>query len=67
MTLAIDVITQRIREEFHEAPGLHITVEEGIRFWALDADTCATVLAVLHQAGFLVRTPDGRYHRAPVT
>jgi hypothetical protein len=67
MTLAIDVLTQRIREEFDEVPGLQITVGEGVRFWALDAETCAKVLAALHHAGFLVRAQDGRYHRAPAT
>jgi len=64
MTLALDLLTQRIREEFDEAPGLQISVEEGVRFWALDAETCAKVLSELHQAGFLVRAQDGRYHRA---
>ena len=67
MTLAFGVLTQRIREEFNEVPGLQITVQEGMRFWALDAYTCAKVLELLHEAGFLVRTRDGRYHRAPVT
>lgn len=65
MKPAVDVLTQRIRDEFDEAPGLQITVEEGVRFWALDAETCAKVLIALHQAGFLVRSRDGRYHRAP--
>ena len=50
---------------FDEAPGLYITVEEGVRFWALDAETCGRVLATLQQAGFLTRAQDGRYHRAP--
>ena len=67
MKPAIDVLTQRIREEFGEAPGLQITVEEGVRFWALDAETCAMVLSALHNAGFLVRTQDGRYQRSPGT
>jgi len=67
MRPAIGVLIQRIREEFDEAPGLQITVEEGVRFWALDPETCAMVLSVLHNAGFLVRTQDGRYRRAPGT
>jgi hypothetical protein len=67
MTLAIGILTQRIREEFDEVPGLQITVQEGMRFWALDAYTCLKVLELLHEAGFLVRTPDGRYRRAPAT
>ena len=64
MKSAIGDLTQRIREEFDEAPGLEITVEEGVRFWAHDADTCSKGLSALHNAGFLVRTRDGRYHRA---
>ena len=67
MKPAIGVLKQRIRDEFDEAPGLQITVEEGARFWAIDADTCAMVLSALHDAGFLVRAQDGRYHRAPGT
>jgi hypothetical protein len=62
MKPAIGVLTQRIREEFDEAPGLQITVEQGVRFWAVDAEICATVLA-----GFLARSQDGRYRRAPRT
>ncbi len=57
-------LVQRIREEFDEAPGLQVTVTEGARFWALDLDTCAVVLASLQQSGFLVRSPIGRYRRA---
>ena len=64
MKPTISALTQRIREEFDETPGLQITVEEGVRFWAVDADTCAEVLTGLHQIGFLVRTRDGRYHRS---
>ena len=67
MKPAIGVLKQRIRDEFDEAPGLQITVEEGVRFWAMDAETCAMVLSALHNEGFLVRTQDGRYHRAPGT
>jgi len=57
-------LVQRIREEFEEAPGLEINIDEGARFWALDRDTCELVLARLHDINFLVRTGDGRYHRA---
>jgi len=37
MTPAIGVLIQRAREEFGEVSGLQITVEEGVRFWALDS------------------------------
>src|SRR5258707_5008050 len=41
MTPTITVLTQRIRREFDEAPGLQLTVAEGVRFWSLDVETCA--------------------------
>lgn len=64
LTPAIFTLAQRIREEFDEAPGLQLTVAEGARFWALDAHTCARVMAYLQQSGFLVRARGGRYRRA---
>ena len=67
MTPMIAALTKRIREEFDEAPGLQLTVAEGVRFWSLDAETCAGVLEQLHQTGFLVRTRDGRYRRPRAT
>jgi Fic family protein len=56
-------LTQRIREEFEEAPGLTLTVSEAARFWDLDEMTCRQVLGRLRAAGFLAG--DGnRYHQA---
>jgi len=57
-------LVQRIREEFEEAPGLEITVDEGARFWGLDRSTCELVLARLHHLKFLVRTAGGRYRQS---
>ena len=56
-------LVQRIRAEFYEAPGLDITLDEGVRFWALDAETCECVLTRLHEMGFLLKTHDGHYRR----
>lgn len=67
MTPTIGALVRRIRQEFDEAPGLQLTVVEAVRFWSLDAKTCADILERLLQTGFLVRTPDGRYQRAPMT
>jgi hypothetical protein len=39
-------------ERFEEAPGLAIAVENGVRFWALDAATCERELTDLQAAGF---------------
>jgi hypothetical protein len=57
-------LTQVIREEFEEAPGLRISVEEAARFWDLDQETCGQVLARLLTAGFLAKGVDGRYRPA---
>ena len=67
MKPTIGALTQRIRDEFDEAPGLQITVEDDVRFWAMDAETCAMVLSALHSEGFLVGTQGDRYRRAPGT
>ena len=57
-------LTQRIREEFEEAPGLRVTIREASRFWALDEPTCEQVLARLLARGFLARDSEGRYRQA---
>jgi len=64
LTPHVAKLAQRIREEFDEAPDLQLTVAEGARFWALDADACATVLTYLQRSGYLVRARGGRYRRA---
>lgn len=56
-------LTQRIREEFEEAPGLRLTVREGARFWDLDEMTCHQVLGRLRATGFLTVDSDNRYRQ----
>jgi DNA-binding IclR family transcriptional regulator len=62
--IASTKLTQRIREEFEEAPGLRVTLREAARFWGLDESTCARVLMHLWAAGFLARGSDSRYRQA---
>jgi Fic family protein len=59
----ITPLADRIRGEFVEAPGLAITIHQAVRFWVLDAQTCARVLAELCELGFLVETADGYCRR----
>lgn len=59
-------LTQRIREEFEEAPGLRLTVREGARFWDLDEMTCRQVLGRLRATGFLTVDADNRYRQMAV-
>jgi hypothetical protein len=61
-TLAL--ITERIRGEFREMPGLALTAVQACRLWSLDMPTCTAVLAQLIGAGFLRRKEDGSYGRA---
>jgi hypothetical protein len=55
----------QIQGEYEECPGLSVTIEEGARFWGLDLETCARVLATLAARGFLRRTTNGRYEPRP--
>lgn len=64
MSVTVLKLTQRIREEFEEAPGLRVTIGEGARFWGLDETTCEQVLGHLFATGFLSRGSDRRYRQA---
>jgi hypothetical protein len=58
------VITERVRGEFNEMPGLALTVAQARKLWSLDAVTCSDVLSHLVATGFLCRRSDGAYCRA---
>jgi len=57
-------LTQRIRAEYQEAPGLRLTVAQGTRFWGLDFATCEYAFETLEHTGFLSRCSDGSYRHA---
>ncbi len=57
-------ITERVRGEFREMPGLTLTVAQAGRLWSLDTPTCNQVLAGLVEDGFLCRKADGKFCRA---
>jgi hypothetical protein len=57
-------VTERVRGEFREMPGLTLTLAQAGRLWSLDAVTCADVLSYLVSTGFLCRRPDGAFSRA---
>ncbi len=58
------LVTDRVRKEFRDLPGLTLTLEQAVRLWSLDAATCIDVMSRLTKAGFLCRRPDGAYCRA---
>jgi len=59
-----ELILRRIRSEFHEMPGLCLTVPQASRLWNLDRDTSEAALNVLVADGYLARTDDGRFMSA---
>ena len=60
-TQRVDVWRERIRAEYLEMPGLHLTSRQMQRLWGLDESTCIAVLAVLEAEKFLHRTRTGTY------
>ena len=51
----------RIRSEYHEMPGLRLTVLQARRLWGIDILMCSAALSALEASGFLARTRDGAY------
>jgi hypothetical protein len=59
----IDNTINRIKSEYREMPGLHLTFEQMLRLWRLDRSTCRILIETLIDAHFLKTTRDGRYVR----
>ena len=57
------LITERVRGEFREMPGLTLTLAQAARLWSLEATTCAEVLTQLVATGYLCRRADGAFCR----
>ena len=58
------MITERVRGEFREMPGLTLTIAQAARLWSVDVATCTDVLTYLVTDGFLCRRDDGVFCRA---
>ncbi len=58
------LITERVRGEFRELPGLTLTLAQARKLWSVDAATCTEVLSHLVTVGFLCRKADGAFSRA---
>ena len=61
--MRIDDVTELMRLEYAELPGLKLTAWQAQRLWGLSDDVCRRALAVLTESQFLVRTVDGAYVR----
>ena len=58
------MITERVRGEFREMPGLTLTLAQAVKLWSLDLPTCTDVLTYLVTVGYLCRRADGAFCRA---
>jgi hypothetical protein len=56
-------VTNRVRHEFLEMPGLRLTARQAARLWGLEDSICEQVIDLLVQAAFLRRTPGGMVTR----
>ena len=57
-------IVHRVRGEFREMPGMRLTLEQAMRLWSLNRETCAAVLDELMASHFIERDTNGRYKLA---
>ena len=60
----LDAIARRVREEFREMPGLHLTPAQATRLWGLEVETCRRVIDELVAAAYLRWTAAGSVTRA---
>ncbi len=60
----VERVTERIRAEFDEMPGMVLTVRQASRFFGLDEAMTQSVIDRLVTAAYLRRTRDGSLVRA---
>jgi hypothetical protein len=56
-------IVERLRAEYLEMPGLHLTAQQIQRLCGIERTVCQSVLDALVKAKFLAAKPDGHYSR----
>lgn len=59
-----DVLLRRARGEYREMPALRLTIEQAMRLWDLDRQTCLRMLNSLVASQYLDIDGSGRYRRA---
>lgn len=59
-----EALVLRIAAEYHEMPGLALTVKQASRLLGVDLAACTRILTLLTRTGALRRTAQGQYVRA---
>lgn len=62
---AVDTLTDRIRAEFVEFPGLKVTFSQACRLWQADETKCLAALEALVNEGFLRQSASGAWIALP--
>ena len=62
---ALDTLTDCIRAEFGELPGLKVTFAQACRLWHSDEAKCLAALEALVDEGFLRRSASGAFIALP--
>ncbi|MGH9254104.1 MAG: hypothetical protein ACRD3C_05990 [Vicinamibacterales bacterium] len=62
---SLDRLTDRIRAEFGELPGLKVTFAQACRLWHADETKCLAALEALVEEGFLRRSASGAFIALP--
>jgi len=60
----VDDFRERVRAEYLEMPGLHLTVDQVQRLCGIERPVCTKVLDGLVEEHFLCVKPNGAYARA---
>lgn len=60
----VEKVTERIRAEFDEMPGLVLTLPQASRFFGLDHEMTQSVIDRLVRAAYLKKTSDGSLVRS---
>ena len=63
-TAAEDALLRRVRGEYREMPGMRLTIDQAMRLWDVDRQTCQWLLDSLVEAQFLAIDANGRYRNA---
>ena len=59
-----DDLLMRARGEYREMPGMRLTIDQAMRLWNVDRQTCQWLLDALVDAHFLAIDANGRYRKA---
>ena len=56
-------VVDRVRGEFNEMPGLHLTIPQACRLWGIEPSACRDIVDGLVRSAFLRWTPSGTIAR----